>query len=108
MTEFLTTPAARGDWAALLDRIDASIARALKTTTKQEKLFAGKVEANDPPPDTAADHLDGLRSRLDAAGTAAEGVGALLAADEHEAREWVGLAGRLRERLASPPVGRVS
>ncbi|HEX4590597.1 MAG TPA: hypothetical protein VH120_11740, partial [Gemmataceae bacterium] len=83
-------------------------ARALKTTAKQEKFFAGTIGADDPPQDTAADHRDGLRSRLDAAGTAAEEVGALLAADEHEAREWVGRAGRLRERLASPPVGRVS
>jgi hypothetical protein len=105
MTDPLTTPAAKDDWANLLDRIDASIARALKDTAAREKA----LKAATIPPEKVGlgltdDRLAGLRAHLDSAGCLADAVEALLAADEAEARNWVGLAQRTRARLASPPV----
>ncbi|HEX4588415.1 MAG TPA: hypothetical protein VH120_00685 [Gemmataceae bacterium] len=108
MPDPLLTPAAKGDWAVLLDRIDASIRHALETTAEQEKSFAVHVGAASADPKSLTDHLDGLRSKLEASSRLAESVEALLVADEQEARAWADLAGRARARLASPPTGRLS
>jgi hypothetical protein len=105
MADPLMTPAAKDDWAHLLDRIDASIARALKDTSAREKAL--KAAVNPPEKGSSGlteDRLAGLRIRLDSAGRLADAVEALLAADEAEARNWVGLAERTRARLAAPPV----
>jgi len=109
MADPLLTPAAKGEWTALLDRIDASINRALDETAAQEKALGKAVKGNVQPPvaGLAADRAGGRRARLDAAGRLADAVAALLAADEEEARGWAGLASRAGSRLASMPAGRV-
>jgi hypothetical protein len=105
MTDSLMTPAAKDDWKNLLDRIDASIGRALKDTTAREKaLKAAIVPPEKCGPGLTEDWLAGLPAHLDSAGRLADAVEALLAADEAEARIWVGLAERTRTRLAAPPV----
>ncbi|HEY1381307.1 MAG TPA: hypothetical protein VGF55_31190 [Gemmataceae bacterium] len=111
MADPILTPAAKGDWTKLLDRIDESIARALEQVQEQERAFApaGDTSVTDPqPPSPIDDRLRGLRAHLEAAGRLAEAVEGLLAADEEEARAWVGLAGRARSRLAGPPGGGIS
>ncbi len=110
MADPIVTPAAKGDWTRLLDRIDAAIARALDEAAEQERSLAPAEDASTgepgrPPLADIADRLAGLRAHLDAAGRLAEAVGALLAADEEEASAWVGLAGRAKARLAAPPGG---
>jgi hypothetical protein len=104
MADPLLTSTAQGDWTQLLDRIDASISRALKDTAAQEKALkaaAGPAKRQDQG--LTGDQLAGLRSHLDSAGRLAEAVEALLAADELEARAWVGLAEKVGARLASLP-----
>jgi hypothetical protein len=105
MADSLTMPAAKDDWAHLLDRIDASIARALKDTSAREKALKAAVAPSEKGgPEMTEDRLAGLRAHLDSAGRLADAVEALLTADEAEARIWVGLAERTRARLAAPPV----
>jgi hypothetical protein len=109
MTVPLLTPAAKGEWTELLDRIDATIAQALDEIAAHENAL-GVAEASDVGPKVAGlagDRANGLRIRLDAAGRMAESVAALLAADEEEARGWVGLAARAGARLASTPASRL-
>lgn len=104
MADPLLTPVAQGEWSQLLDRIDASISRALKDTVAQEKaLKAATVPRQKHEPVETGDQLAGLRAHLDSAGRLADAVEALLAADELEARAWTGLAERAGARLASPP-----
>jgi hypothetical protein len=109
MADSLLTPAAKGEWAVLLDRIEASINLALDETAAQEKALASALPADGQPPDAglATDRAAGSRVRLDAAGRIADAVTALLAADEEEARAWTGLASRAGARLASLPAARV-
>lgn len=104
----LLTPAAKGDWTQLLDRIEASIARALVETAAQEQTLETKTAPSVPgDAGVVGDRLCGLRVQLSAAGRLAEAVEALLAADEEEVRAWTGLAGRVAARLESLPGARV-
>jgi hypothetical protein len=105
MADSLLTPAAKGDWGQLLDRIDETIARALKDTTAREKSLRPAVTpARTPGPTLTGDRLSGLRAHLDSAARLADAVEALLAADELETKAWTGLAERASARLATPPV----
>jgi hypothetical protein len=107
VTDLLLTRTAKSEWAALLDQIETSIGSALDNVDRQERALRRKSEKPfEIRP--ATDRLSGLRSRLEAAGRLGDEVETLLAADEHEARAWVGLAERTRARLASSPAHRVS
>jgi hypothetical protein len=104
MAEALLTPTAKGDWAQLLDRVDDTIARALKDTTGREKALRSvttPAQRHEPAP--SADRLSGLRTHLESAAKLADAVEALLAADELEAKTWTGLAERAAARLANLP-----
>ncbi len=104
MTDPLFAPAAKADWTQLLDRIDASIARALKDTAAQEKALKRVApKTKTMVHGLEGNRLAGLRSNLDAAARLADAVEALLAADELEARAWTGLAERASARLAALP-----
>jgi hypothetical protein len=107
MTDKPYSPAARGNWAALLDRIDASIARALDGVAAHVEA-SPEGSTSKPPPALVDDGFAGLSSRLATATRLAEAVDSLLAADEQEARAWVGLAERAGARLASLPGPRLS
>lgn len=108
MTEPILTPAHMADWLQVLDRIDASIGRALQETAEYERVLAAvPAPAREPDPDVDR-HLRGLRSQLEVAGKLAEAVEGLLSADEGEARAWLGLASRAKARLAAPPACGIS
>jgi len=103
----LFSPAAKSEWAALLDRVEGSINRALDESAAQEEA-AAEGPGSTAAPALIDDGFRGLKSRLDAAGRLAEAVEALLAADEQEALAWVGLAARVNARLAAVPGPRLS
>lgn len=104
MPHLLLTPESKDDWGQILDRIDASITRALKETAAQEKALKIAVpKSKTPGLGLADDRTNGLRGHLDSAVEVADAVEALLAADEVEARAWVGLAERAAARLAALP-----
>jgi hypothetical protein len=103
----IVTSANMTDWLQVLDRIDASITRALDETAEYERALAtsplaAAVSEAEPPADAP---LRGLRLHLDAAGRLVDAVEALLAADEGVARAWAGLADRAKARLAVPAGG---
>jgi hypothetical protein len=103
----LFSPAAKVEWAKLLDRIEVSIDSALDATAAQEATIA-EVASPKPAPALVDDGFLGLQSRLNSATKLAETVEALLAADEQEALVWVGLAARVNARLATVPGPRLS
>jgi hypothetical protein len=89
----------------LLDRIEVSIHRALDGVSACEEVEASLPKV---PPALVDDGFAGLQSRLVTATSLADAVDSLLAADEQEARAWVGLAERAGARLASLPGSRLS
>jgi hypothetical protein len=99
----IVTPAAKREWAKLLDRIDTSIARALAEMADQELSLAEEPPRVPVDAGSVDEQLAGLQARLDAAGRLADSVEELLAADEAEARAWAGLATQARVRLAALP-----
>ena len=106
MADPILTPAAKDEWAQLLDRIEASIARALDEAAAQEQTLAdadGPVPS--PEPRRVWRPFGWTTGALDAAGRLADAVEALLAADEEEARAWTDLAGRSAARLAIAATG---
>lgn len=107
MADPILTPAAKDEWAKLLDRIEASIAHGLDEAAAQEQALADAEPVPSPEPRLADDRLAGLRAHLDAAGRLADAVEAILAADEEEARAWTNLAERAAGRLATSPTGRI-
>ena len=106
MAELLSTPAAKGDWAAATGpdrRFDHP--GLVESTAKQQKLFAGTVEAKSLLPDASVDHLAGLRSRLDAAGDLPRKSEAHSDRRRTEVRAWVGSTGRVAGTAVVPAAG---
>ncbi len=99
----METAASMGDWMAVLDRIEASVGRALSEVEKQERSIdaaetdvrADLATAEEQSLAQIDNRLVALQSRLKAAATAAEQVDELVTHDATAVAAWRASAQRL-------------
>jgi hypothetical protein len=99
----METAASMGDWMAVLDRIEASVGRALAEVEGQERALdaadavarADLATAEEQTLAQIDNHLAALQGRLRAAATAAEQVDALVTHDAAAVAAWRASAQRL-------------